>query len=287
MAGTLYIVASPIGNLEDITLRALRVLKEVDLIAAEDTRHTKKLLVHYGIPTPLTSYHQHNEKARSASLVHRLSSGCRIALISDAGTPILSDPGFLLVQAAIRAGISVIPIPGPSALTTVLVASGLPTDRFAFEGFLPARKSQRRKKLRGLQEEKRTLVFYEVPHRVKESLQDLLEVLGEREMVLGREMTKLHEEFIRGSVSELAAQAKVKEWRGEMTLVVEGKKDRDSDIDRERERERGLKTEIKKLRKEGMRVKEIAELLGERFSLSKREVYRMVLEGEGRKESQA
>ncbi len=287
MAGTLYIVASPIGNLEDVTLRALRVLKEVDLIAAEDTRHTKKLLVHYGIATPLTSYHQHNEKAKSVSLVQRLNSGCRIALISDAGTPILSDPGFLLVQEAIRAGISVIPIPGPSALTTVLGASGLPTDRFAFEGFLPARKSQRREKLRGLREEKRTLVFYEVPHRVKESLQDLLEVLGEREMVLGREMTKLHEEFIRGSVSELAAQAKVKEWRGEMTLVVEGKKDRDSDIDRERERERGLKTEIKKLRKEGMRVKEIAELLGERFSLPKREVYRLVLEGGGKREDRA
>jgi 16S rRNA (cytidine1402-2'-O)-methyltransferase len=172
-------------------------------------------------------------------------------------------------------------------LTTVLGASGLPTDRFAFEGFLPARKAERRERLRGLQEEKRTLVFYEVPHRVKESLQDLLEVLGEREMVLGREMTKLHEEFIRGSVSELAAQAKVKEWRGEMTLVVEGKKDRDSDIDRERERERGLKTEIKKLRKEGMRVKEIAELLGERFSLPKREVYRLVLEGGGKREDRA
>jgi len=274
-SGTLYIVASPIGNLEDITLRALRVLKEVDLIAAEDTRHTKKLLVHYGIVTPLTSYHQHNEKAKSASLVHRLSSGCRIALISDAGTPILSDPGFLLVQAAIRAGISVIPIPGPSALTTALGASGLPTDRFAFEGFLPARKAERRERLRGLQEEKRTLVFYEVPHRVKESLQDLLEVLGEREMVLGREMTKLHEEFIRGSVSELAAQAKFRQWRGEMTLVVRGAV---GDRVSKRDRDIVLRTEIKKLRKEGMRVKEIAELLGERFSLPKREVYRLVLD---------
>jgi len=224
-----------------------------------------------------------NENAKSPSLVHRLSSGCRIALISDAGTPILSDPGFLLVQAAIRARISVIPIPGPSALTTVLGASGLPMDRFAFEGFLPARKAERKERLRELREEQRTLVFYEAPHRVKESLQDLLELLGDRQMVLGREMTKLHEEYIRGSVSELAAQAKVKQWRGEMTLVVEGKKDGDSDIDREGERERVLKTEIKKLRKEGMRVKEIAELLGERFSLSKREVYRMVLEGDGRK----
>ncbi len=281
----MYIVASPIGNLEDITLRALRVLKEVDLIAAEDTRHTKKLLTHYGIVTPLTSYHQHNENAKSASLVQRLSSGCRLALISDAGTPIVSDPGFRLVQGAIHAGIPVVPIPGPSALTAVLSASGLPSERFVFEGFLPARKSRRREKLRKLREEPRTLVFYEVPHRVEESLQDLLEVLGEREMVLGREMTKLHEEFIRGSVRDLVAQAKVKEWRGEMTLVVEGKRDRDRDS--EREIDRDLRSEIKKLRKEGMRVKEIAELLGERFSLSKREVYRMVLEGGGRKESQA
>ncbi len=275
MAGVLYIVASPIGNLEDITLRALRVLKEVDLIAAEDTRHTKKLLAHYGIATPLTSYHQHNEIAKSASLVQRLSSGCRVALISDAGTPIVSDPGFRLVQGAIHAGIPVVPIPGPSALTAVLSASGLPSERFVFEGFLPARKSQRRERLRKLREEPRTLVFYEVPHRVEESLQDLLEVLGEREMVLGREMTKLYEEFIRGSVSDLVAQAKVKEWRGEMTLVVEGKRGRDKD----NERVKDLRSEIKKLRKEGMRVKEIAEILGERFSLSKREVYRMVLEG--------
>jgi 16S rRNA (cytidine1402-2'-O)-methyltransferase len=282
-SGILYIVASPIGNLEDITLRALRVLKEVDLIAAEDTRHTKKLLARYGIATPLTSYHQHNEKTKSAFLVQRLSSGCRLALISDAGTPTVSDPGFRLVQGAIQAGIPVVPIPGPSALTAVLSASGLPTQRFIFEGFLPARKAQRREKLRSLREEQRSLLFYEVPHRVEESLQDLLEVLGDREMVLGREMTKLHEEFIRGRVSELVAQAKIKEWRGEMTLVVEGKRDRDKDRDRDRD----LRSEIKKLQKEGMRVKEIAEVLGERFSLSKREVYRLVLEGGGRKESQA
>jgi 16S rRNA (cytidine1402-2'-O)-methyltransferase len=291
MAGTLYIVASPIGNLEDITLRALRVLKKVDLIATEDTCHTKKLLARYGIATPLTSYHQHNEKTKSAFLVQRLSSGCRLALISDAGTPTVSDPGFRLVQGAIQAGIPVVPIPGPSALTAVLSASGLPTERFVFEGFLPARKAQRREKLRSLREEQRSLLFYEVPHRVEESLQDLLEVLGDREMVLGREMTKLHEEFIRGRVSELVAQAKIKEWRGEMTLVVEGKRDRDRegdrDRDRDRDRERDLRSEIKKLRKEGMRVKEIAEVLGERFSLSKREVYRLVLEGGGRKESQA
>jgi len=271
----LYIVASPIGNLEDITLRALRILKEVDLIAAEDTRHTKRLLVHYGIATPLTSYHQHNENAKSASLIRRLSSGCRVALISDAGTPIVSDPGFRLVQGAIQAGIPVVPIPGPSALTAILSACGLPSERFVFEGFLPARKAERRERLRELREEQRTLVFYEAPHRVKESLQDLLEVLGDRQVVLGREMTKVYEEFIRGSVSELAAQAKTKEWRGEMTLVVRGAiRDRVSKTDRDRD----LRSEIKKLRKEGMRVKEIAELLGERFSLSKREVYRLALE---------
>jgi 16S rRNA (cytidine1402-2'-O)-methyltransferase len=257
----------------------------VDLIAAEDTRHTRKLLARYGIVTPLTSYHQHNENAKSVSLVQRLRSGCRVALISDAGTPIVSDPGFRLVQGAIHAGIAVVPIPGPSALTAVLSASGLPSERFVFEGFLPARKSQRRERLRKLREEQRTLVFYEVPHRVEESLLDLLEVLGEREMVLGREMTKLHEEFVRGSVSELVVQAKTKEWRGEMTLVVAGKREgsKDSEIDRDID----LKTEIKKLRKGGMRVKEIAEVLGERFSLSKREVYRLVLEGEGRKERRA
>jgi len=278
-SGTLYIVASPIGNLEDITLRALRILKEVDLIAAEDTRHTKKLLVHYGIATPLTSYHQHNENAKSASLVQRLSSGCRVALISDAGTPIVSDPGFRLVQGAIQAGIPVVPIPGPSALTAGLSACGLPSERFVFEGFLPARKTERRERLRELREEQRTLVFYEAPHRVKESLQDLLEILGDRQVVLGREMTKLHEEFIRGSVSELAALAKTKEWRGEMTLVVRGAiGDRVS----KRERDRDLRSEIKKLRKEGMRVKEIAELLGERFSLPKREVYRLALECAGK-----
>jgi len=279
MSGTLYIVASPIGNLEDITLRALRILKEVDLIAAEDPRHTKKLLVHYGIATTLTSYHQHNESAKSASLVQRLSSGCRVALISDAGTPIVSDPGFRLVQGAIQAGIPVVPIPGPSALTAILSACGLPSERFVFEGFLSARKAERRERLRELREEQRTLVFYEAPHRVKESLQDLLEILGDRQMVLGREMTKVYEEFIRGSVSELAAQAKTKEWRGEMTLVVRGAiGDRVS----KRDRDRDLRSEIKKLRKEGMRVKEIAELLGERFSLPKREVYRLALECAGK-----
>ncbi len=277
MPGLLYIVATPIGNLEDITLRALRILKEVDLIAAEDTRHTKKLLTHYGIQKPLTSYHEHNEKTKSSQLIHRLKEGCRVALVSDAGTPLLSDPGFRLVQGAIRAEAQVIPVPGPSALTAVLSASGLPTDHFAFDGFLPAKKAARRKTLTGLREEERTLVFYEAPHRVQESLRDILEILGDREIVLGREVTKLHEEFLRGSVSQLISATEPREWRGEITVVVGGA-GRARDRVRDRDRENEISAEIQRLRAEGMRVKEIAEIVGERFSMSKREVYRLALE---------
>ncbi len=278
MPGTLYIVATPIGNLEDITLRALRILKEVDLIAAEDTRHTKKLLSHFGIERPLTSYHEHNEKAKSAQLIHRLKDGVRVALVSDAGTPLVSDPGFRLVREAIHAGIPIIPIPGPSALTAVLSVSGLPTDSFAFGGFLPAKKAARKERLTKLRAEERTLIFYEVPHRVRESLQDLLEILGDRDIVLGREITKVHEELLRGRVSELISKTRPREWRGEITLVVGGAgKDRDGDKEREKERDRELRAEIQRLRKEGMRVKDVAEILGERFSISKREVYRLAL----------
>jgi len=279
MAGILYIVATPIGNLEDITLRALRILKEVDLIAAEDTRHTKKLLTHYGIQKPLTSYHEHNEKSKSSLLIHRLKEGCRVALVSDAGTPLLSDPGFRLVQEAIRAEAQVVPIPGPSALTAVLSVSGLPMDSFAFEGFLTAKKAARRQKLAGLREEERTLVFFEVPHRVQESLRDILEILGDREIVLGREVTKMHEEFLPGSASQLISDTGPRKWRGEITGVVGGgKKDRDRDRDRIKDRDTEIRVEIQRLRAEGMRVKEIAEILGERFSMAKREVYRLALE---------
>lgn len=278
MAGTLYIVATPIGNLEDITLRALRILKEVDLIAAEDTRRTRKLLTHYGIQKPLTSYHEHTGKTKSTQLIHRLREGCRMALLSDAGTPLLSDPGFRLVQAVIGEGIPVIPIPGPSALTAVLSASGLPTDSFIFEGFLPAKKNARREKLASLREEERTLVFYEAPHRVRESLLDLLKILGDRAVVLGREVTKIHEEFLRGPVSQVIIEAKRREWRGEITLVVAGAvRVRGGDRERDRDREGELRAEIQRLRGEGMRVKEIAEVLGENFSIPKKEVYRLVL----------
>lgn len=272
MVGTLYVVATPIGNLEDITLRALRVLKEVDLIAAEDTRQTRKLLSHYGISAPLTSYYDQVESSKAPLLIKQVKAGKSIALVCDSGTPTLSDPGFRLVQEAVRAGVPVIPIPGPSALTTVLSASGLPTDRFVFEGFLPAKKRERREKLQKIREERRTLVFYEAPHRLGESLQDLLEILGDREVVLGREVTKVYEEFLRGRLSELPAKASGREWRGEITLVVRGSERESAPA------ERLLRAEIQRLRRRGMRVKEIAELLGEKFSCSKREIYRLVLE---------
>jgi 16S rRNA (cytidine1402-2'-O)-methyltransferase len=272
MPGTLYIVATPIGNLEDITLRALRILQEVDLIAAEDTRHTRVFLDHYGIHTPLTSYHEHNERAKAHVLVKHLEYGKNVALVSDAGTPTLSDPGYRLVREAVRAGVTLVPVPGASALTAVLSASGLPTDRFVFEGFLPAKKEERREKFKGLREERRTLIFYETPHRLKESLHDLLEILGDREVVLGREVTKIYEEFIRGRLSRVCAEIGGKEPRGEITLVVQGSEGERlpaGDL---------LMAEIRRLRRKGMHVKEIAELLGERFSCSKRKIYRMVLE---------
>lgn len=272
MAGTLYIVATPIGNLEDITLRALRILKEADLIAAEDTRHTQALLSHYDIRTPLTSYHEHNERAKAPLLAAQLKQGKKIALVSDAGTPTLSDPGFRLVREAIQAGVRVVPIPGASALTAVLSAGGLPTDRFVFEGFLPAKREQRRKFLRGLKDEHRTLIFFEAPHRVKEALQELLETLGDREVVLGREVTKLHEEFIRGRASEVIAEIDRREPRGEITLVVKG-------FEGEPEVDKALLVaEIRRLKAQGVRLKEISGLLAERFSRPRKEIYRLALE---------
>ncbi len=272
MAGVLYIVATPIGNLEDLTLRALRILKEVDLIAAEDTRHSRKLLEHYGVRTALTSYHEHNEKSKAQKLVERMQSGERVALISDAGTPLLSDPGHRLVQEAIRAGIPVSPVPGPSALLAALSASGLPLESFAFEGFLPAKKRERREKLQSLSSEARTLVFYETPHRLKESLADIHEILGEREMVVAREISKWHEEFLRGSVGDLILRLTDQEVRGELTLVVSGATGETAAA------ENLVLAEIRKLKSDGMRVKDIAALLGEKYALAKREVYRMILQ---------
>ena len=272
MAGTLYIVATPIGNLEDVTLRAIRVLKEVDLIAAEDTRHTRKLLAHYGIATRLDSYYDEVEAEKAALLVKQLKSGKNIALVSDAGTPTLSDPGFRLVREAILAAIPVVPVPGPSALVAVLSVSGLPTDRFVFEGFLPEKRRGRRNRLQRLRQEERSMVFYEAPHRLRETLEDMLELFGDREMAFGREVTKLHEEFVRGRFSEATAAVDRKEPRGEITLVVAGFAGEKIPL------EDVIRIEIKELRQKGLRVKEIAEVLGEKFSYPKKDIYRLILE---------
>jgi 16S rRNA (cytidine1402-2'-O)-methyltransferase len=218
--GYLYIVGTPIGNLEDITLRALRILKEVDVIACEDTRHTQKLLNHYGIDRPLISYHEHNELTRSSELLIKLEQGAKVALVSDAGMPLVSDPGYRLVTLCLRHKIPVVPIPGPSALLAALAASGLSSEEFLFIGFLPARSSERRRALERLRIESRTIVLYEAPHRIEESVADALEILGDRPACIARELTKLHEEFLRGRLSALAASLKESPARGEITFLI-------------------------------------------------------------------
>jgi len=222
LAPGLYLVATPIGNLEDITLRALRVLKEADLIACEDTRQTQKLLNHYGIATRTTSYHEHNEIVRAPELVLELEQGARIALVTDAGTPGISDPGFRLITLAIRHRVPVVPIPGAAAFLAALVASGLPTDSFRFSGFLPAKPGQRKTFLETIRDSPQTEVFYEAPHRVKEALQDVVEILGpDRHVVIAREVTKLHEEFLRGRAGEILQTLNARgEIKGEITLLI-------------------------------------------------------------------
>jgi 16S rRNA (cytidine1402-2'-O)-methyltransferase len=222
LAPGLYLVATPIGNLEDITLRALRVLKESNLIACEDTRQTQKLLNHYSIATRTTSYHEHNEMTRAAELVVDLEQGARIALVTDAGMPGISDPGFRLISLAIRHHVPVVPIPGASAFLAALVASGLPTDSFRFSGFLPAKRGQRRRVLEDIRESPRTQVFYEAPHRLQEALEDIVEILGgQRKVVIAREVTKLHEEFLRGHAGEVLETLKSRGGvKGEITMLI-------------------------------------------------------------------
>lgn len=271
-SGTLYIIATPIGNLEDITLRALRLLKEVDVIAAEDTRHTRKLLTHYGITTPLTSYHDHSETEKAPELIAQLQAGKNIALVSDAGTPCIADPGFRLVTAAAEAGLSVVPIPGPSMVTALMSVGGLPTDRFAFEGFLPAKRTQRRKALQHLQREERTLVFFESPHRVLEMLADLEEICGDRRIVIGRELTKMFEEVLRGKVSELRALLAVRDIKGEVAILVAGQMESSVSEDA-----RPLAEEIQELSAQGFSLKDVARIVSETRGIPKREVYALGL----------
>jgi 16S rRNA (cytidine1402-2'-O)-methyltransferase len=224
----LYLVATPIGNLEDITLRALRVLKEVDVIACEDTRQTQKLLNHYAIATRTTSYHEHNEVTKASELVQQMQEGASVALVTDAGMPGVSDPGYRLVTLAIRHQLPVVPVPGASAFLAALVASGLPTDSFLFSGFLPAKRGERRTVLESIKSSPRTEVFYEAPHRILETLEDVVEVLGgAREIVVAREVTKIHEEFLRGQARDVLGILKQREAvKGEITLLI-GKAEED------------------------------------------------------------
>ncbi len=221
-SGTLYLVATPIGNLEDITLRALRIMKEVSLIAAEDTRHTAVLLKKYGISTPLTSLYDQSERKKSRLIINRLLAGDDVAYVSDAGTPGISDPGFLLVREAVSVGISVSPVPGPSALLSSLCVSGIPMNTFVFVGFMPSRGSRRRTFLKETAAEKRTVIVYEAPQRLLDLLKDMLEIWGDRQVVISREVTKIHEEFIRGSIKEVLAKIRGRTVRGEITVIVAG-----------------------------------------------------------------
>ena len=220
--GTLYIVATPIGNLEDITLRAIRILKEVDVVAAEDTRHSRHLLDRYEISTQLTSYHDHNKEEKAPVLVARMLEGKSVALVSDAGTPGISDPGYFLINLAIDQKIPVVPIPGATAAIAALSVSGMPTDRFIFEGFLPAKHLARQKRLQALVKEERTIIFYEAPHKIIRAVEDMLEILGDRHAVVTRELTKIHEEAIRGTLSQILKRLHEGSIKGEFTVIVHG-----------------------------------------------------------------
>jgi 16S rRNA (cytidine1402-2'-O)-methyltransferase len=271
----LYLVATPIGNLEDITLRALRILIEVNVIACEDTRQTQKLLNHYAITTRTTSYHEHNEMTRSAELVKEMQEGASVALVTDAGMPGISDPGYRLITLAIRHHVPVVPVPGASAFLTALVASGLPTDSFRFSGFLPGKRGERRAVLETIKNSPRTQVFYEAPHRIIEALADICEVLGNsRQIVVAREVTKLHEEFLRGHASEVLGNLKARETvKGEITLLIGKAEEQDvtmTAIDRQTVRQRVEQVMAEEKIDEKAALKKVAKERG----VSKSEAYR-------------
>ncbi len=271
--GILYIVATPIGNLEDITLRALRILKEADIVAAEDTRHSLKLLNHYGIRKPLVSYWGEKEKVRARETLQRLKDGQTVALISDAGTPGISDPGTMLIRKAIEEGIRVIPVPGPSAAITALSLSGFPTEEFTFCGFLPAGRMQRRKALERLSLEERTLIFYEAPHRILEAVSDIAAITGKRNVVVIRELTKLHEEVFRGMVAEVLNSLEHSTIAGEYVIILEGRQDTG-----QLHMDDALR-EVRELMRKGLGRKESAKKIAEAYGFSRKELYDRSLEG--------
>jgi 16S rRNA (cytidine1402-2'-O)-methyltransferase len=273
-SGILYVVSTPIGNLEDITLRGLRILKEVGLIAAEGVSHSRKLCQNHGIKTKLISYNQHNQRRRGPELIRRLKSGLDVALVTNAGTPGVSDPGALLINQAVEEGIKVSPIPGPSAVISALSVSGLRTERFLFLGFLSHRPSKRRKELKNLISEKRTMVFFEAPHRLQAMLMDLKEILGDRQIVLLREMTKVFEEIKRGLASAVLRQLEPENIKGEFTLVVAGREKNveEGSIDRETQR----KIE-KLLRENNLSTKDVAARISEEKGFTYRRLYKECL----------
>ncbi|ACI21799.1 MULTISPECIES: 16S rRNA (cytidine(1402)-2'-O)-methyltransferase [Thermodesulfovibrio] len=264
--GRLYIVSTPIGNLEDITLRALDTLKKVDYIACEDTEHSLKLLNYYEIKKPLISYWSEKEKVRAEEIIQKIKAGHNVALITDAGTPGISDPGAVIISRAIEEDIEIIPVPGPTALIAALSISGLNTEEFTFIGFLPVKQTQRRKKLLELSSERRTLVFYEAPHRILQSLDDMLEVFGDRRICVARELTKMFEEVQRGRLSEVLERLEESKIAGEYVIVIEGALEKDRSI------EEALK-EVRELMKKGKGRKEAVKIVSELYGLSKKELY--------------
>jgi len=277
--GILYICGTPIGNLEDVTIRVLNILKEVKLIAAEDTRHTKKLLIHYQINTKVTSYHEYNKFKKAPYLVEILKNGQDIALVSDAGMPGISDPGYVLINLALNNNIKIIPIPGVSALITALVVSGLPTDKFVFEGFLPRKIKERKRYFKSIKNEERTIIFYETPHRLKRALKDMLEILGDRKIVIARELTKKYEEIIRGKLNLVLSEMNTKEIKGEITLVVQGgiKKKGNDTIDFLKD-ECIMEKYLKKLKNQGYSNKDIIKIAQEKLNIPKNLIYKKLLE---------
>ncbi len=271
--GTLYIVGTPIGNLEDMTFRAVKTLQDVDLIASEDTRHTGKLLQHFQVKTPQISYHEHNSSSRVPELLEKLTAGNAIALVSDAGMPGISDPGYELVKACVDSGISVVPIPGVSAVITALSASGLPTDKFVFEGFLPPKTHQRCEQLEILKTETRTLIFYESPHRLRATLQDFAKVLGmQRKIVLARELTKFYEQFWRGTIGDACKYYQEKEPQGEFTLVVAGLEANKPQLSDEE-----IVGELKKIMSQKVSRSQASRQLANLTSINRRYIYQIAL----------
>src|SRR5215471_14411877 len=283
MTGTLYIVSTPIGNLEDITQRALRILREVDLIACEDTRHTRKLLNHFGIETKTISYHEHNESERAYELCEMLAMGKSVALVSDAGTPLISDPGFRIVSLAIEKGLTIVPVPGANAAIAALSAAGLRSDTFFFAGFLPSRAGARIARLEQLRSLNATLIVYEAPHRIEATLRDAADILGPRDAVLARELTKLHEEFARGTLSQLAETFTDKnKARGEIVLLIDGA--------RETDRQTGSQTvstafaeRLGSLQREGLDEKAALKKAARELGLKRDEAYRLMMAQKNRR----